>query len=237
VKNDRIIRESVARPQSPDYVGVSEFCGVLGKATVTDRFVSEPRFGSDARGEYVEVRSLLGSRLGAFIPDIDVGVSSVFPFGGLGFGLALQQFIEEVTEDLSEEGYTGTNTSYPKIFSYIKLRVYADGGKDGEFVSNTAGNGFLDQDEIVKGEIGYSWIPEHYLYLDDRLVDNVEIGLSDSYERTIAWIDTNLPYEEFAFLAVQVALNEFCASATQQQRDQLARDFAEQFPDYFAGKK
>lgn len=232
----RFLRETIIVPGTRHYVGNTVYCGVVGRGNVTDQFVSAPTFGNDARGNYVEVRSLLGSRLGVLIPDIDVGLEATF---GLDLpllrylGVIVQQAIEEAAEDLSEETYTGTNKSYPRIFSYILLRIYEDGTTDGRFVSDTGGNGFLTQDEIITGQIGYSLIPEHHLYLNGRLTQTKELTISDRYEKAIAWIDTYFPYEEFAFLAVNDALIEWCKNATDREKRQLASDFKSKFPDYY----
>lgn len=227
-----IVKSSVT-VDTPEYVGVTRMCDILGKATTTDRFVSEPRIEVDAGGEFVEVKALLGARLGAYIPDLDVGVATVMPKYPLG--PLVQHVIEEMIEDQAEEQYLGTNSWVAKIYNFVKLKVYYDGRQEGTFVSRTPGNGFQTTGEIVAEEIGFSWIPEHHLYLNDQHVDEAIAQSTDGWDETVKWIDSWRPYDVMAFVVLNDAINYWCRNASLEDKMATAQKFREEHPNYYVG--
>jgi hypothetical protein len=210
---------------SPAYSATTETCGIIGKTTTSDRHVTEPVVSKDASGrEFVEVKTLLGTRLGAFVPDIDVGLAG----GGIS-----QHVLEEFIEQMSEERYLGTDTWTPKIFSYAGLRVYASGGALARFVSTTRGNGFVTQAEIIEEQLGCSWIPEHHLYLNGKHVHSVTP--SSATTELEKWIDSGRPADAFAFVALSAALKEWCAETPLAKKQAFATEMKAKYPDYFVG--
>lgn len=229
-----IVRNSI-KVVTQEYVGVTSMCGILGKASITDRFVSEPRIAVDDGGEYVEVKSLLGSRLGAYIPDLDVGVAagSVMEAGWLGS--IHQHIIEEMIEDQAEERYLGTNSWVAKIYDFVRLKVYFDGRSEGTFVSKTPGNGFQTTEEIIDEEISYSWMPEHHLYLNDQHVDAKVPQSSDGWDEMVNWIDSWRPFDVMAFVVLNDAINYWCRNASLEDKLAVAQKFKDKHPNYYVG--
>jgi hypothetical protein len=212
---------------SPAYSATTETCGIIGKTTTTDRHVTEPVVDADVSGrQYVEVKTLLGTRLGAFIPDLDVGLP-----GGSWEQALLQHGLEEFIEQMSEEKYMGTDTWAPKIFSYARLRVYATGGFLGRFVSKTLANGFVTQEEIIDLQLACSCIPEHHLYMNGKRTDWV-VPASDAVDK---WVDSGRPADAFAFLALSAALKEWCAGTPLSEKKAFAKEMKAKYPDYFVG--
>ena len=236
VKDGRFVRATLS-VATPSYVGVTSVCGILGKAAVTDRHVTEPVFGEEEGVEFVEVKALLGSRLGAFIPDLDVGVSAsvLKALLTLGGTLLYQHLVEEFIEQVSEEGYLGFTSAVAKIYSQVILRLYADGTEVAGFVSLKGGNGFQTTAEILADQLSHSFMPEHHVYLDDQYLTGIAPKSSDGYPETIAWIDSWRPYDAFAFFALSASILAWCRDTPLADKKAAAEDFKKRFPDHFVG--
>jgi hypothetical protein len=211
------------------YSGMTETCGMIGKTTVTDRHVTEPYIGKDPGGAFVQVKTLLGTRLGAFIPDIDVGLPAISPEVS---AILAQQIIEEIIEQTSEEQYLGTNSWAPKIFTYARLKLYAD-GIIGDWVSDTRGNGFLSQKEIIESQAAASWIPEHHLYVNGNLRKSLTPTSIDHRDELEKWVDSNRPFDVFAFVALTEALEAWDRDTPPKEKQRTAADFKARYPDYY----
>ena len=230
-RNGKVVRDSV-RLREPSYCGFTESCGFIGKTTVTDRHVTEPRIGESSIGEYVEARTLLGNRLGAFVPDLAVdGTLSDF---GLGE-------IDEIIEQISEEGYLGTNGMAPKIFTYAYVRLYARSSSAG-WVSDRRASGFVDQKDIIAGQFGSSWIPEHHLYLDGKLrPSDSRVPTSPEHKQEIeAWLTSPSWYrlkamDVYAFKALSASMIKWAEETPDKEKLKVAEDFKKRFPDYYIG--
>ena len=214
-----------------NYVGNSSFCGVVGRGFITDTWYKEPVILQDQRGTYVEVKSLQAARLGVYIPDIEVGHD--YEGADNFFGILFNHFLEEIVEYMGEETYTGTDSDVPKIYDFIRLKLYTDGHAVGEYVADVAGYGFEDAASIIETPIGYSWVPEHHLYLDDSLVKSIVPASSDGYEEWVKWIDSWLPAEVAAHTLFAEALIYWCRNATSEQKAAYANTFKTKYPEYF----
>ncbi|ETW97875.1 MAG: hypothetical protein ETSY1_20960 [Candidatus Entotheonella factor] len=234
VKDGAFVRDTLL-VSTPAYIGVTSTCGILGKATTTDRHITEPVWGRDEDGEYVEVKSLLGSRLGAFIPDIDVGQPSVLPLKGAGIGVLVQHLIEELIEQIAEEGYIGYDSTVAKIYSYIVLRLYANGTVISGFNSLKGGNGFQTTEEILADGLSHSFMPEHHIYLDGDYLTGITPKSSDGYPETVQWIDSWRPYDVMAFFGLSAALKDWCKTVPLEEKKKIAEAFKKAHPDVFVG--
>jgi hypothetical protein len=239
-----IKRDSIV-VSSPDYVGITEYCSIKGRGYMVDRFnpehgASNYRIGSNPRGEYIEIQSMMSSRLGVLLPDVDIGMSHTTNPGGTSTNNPLAyinafflHFVEEGAEYYTANEFTGSNNNFPKIYSNILLRIFADGYREGLFVSDTGGNGFKTMDEIIANQIGFSWIPEHHLYLDGAWITGKEVNHPNKSKRLTDWIDTNWPYEAFGFSVVNQNLIEWCQNASAQDKKALSEKFKADYPGYF----
>lgn len=210
------------------YSGKTETCGIVGKTTVTDRHVTEPKIDSDGHGPYVEVKTLLGTRLGAFIPDIEVDA-----LGHTWHQLA-DEAVAEAVEATSENQYLGTNNWAPKIFTYAKLKVYVD-RTVGDWVSAARGNGFLTQQEIIEKQVGTSWLPEHHLYVDSKLTKSLTPTSVNHRDELEKWVDSDRPFDVFAFNALTAALEAWDRDTAPLKKREVAADFKKRYPDYYIG--
>ena len=207
------------------YLGATNICGFHGHVYPTDRYVTKPKvFENECGDSYVEVKSLLGCRVGAFMPDIKLigGVSDEFDdFLSSVLYRLTDILLDKTIENLIEECYTGNNSYYPRIYSYIYLRVYTDGSSETGFCQDLPSTGMyggyvamggVDTQDVIDGHGGYSYMPEHYLYCTDvnenkimyvlnstdkvKEVIGVEKDFSeeDNYERLIRWLDWTVPW-------------------------------------------
>jgi hypothetical protein len=213
------------------YSGTTDTCGLIGKTTVTDRHVTEPRIGGQGASNYVEVKTLLGTRLGAFIPDIEPALSSGLP--QVPGADLVQHLMETAVLKMVEGRYLGTDSMTPKIFTYARLRLSKFAVK-GDWVSDQRGSGFVSQASIVERQLGSSWIPEHHLYVNGALQGGRSLA-SPSTDDLLKWIDSPLPGDAFGFQAISAALKKWDKDTARSEKVRWTRAFARTFPDYFIG--
>lgn len=213
------------------YSGDTDTCGLIGKTTVTDRHVTHPRIGSDGGTSYVEVKTLLGTRLGAFIPDIDVKLPNLLP--SVPGSELVKHLMEKAVEKMVEKRYLGNDPLTPKIYTYARLRL-SKAGAQGTWVSDQRGSGFVLHPLIIARQLGSSFIPEHHLYVNGALVSSQSLA-SPSRDDLLKWIDSPLPADELGFAAISAALKRWAKDTPPKEKTKWAQAFARAFPDYWVG--
>ena len=248
VKSGKIVPESV-EAEFDEFVGVSSYCGIKGQAVTIYRDKNkrkEPKIKTDSNGrEYVEVKSLLASRVSAYIPDLDVGITDQEAQDMMGRTMGWSEYfgtfvVEELLEQLAEQSFTGLDSNIPFIFTYFYLRLYADGTVDAGFPVREAASGFVTKGEITNQTTGsFSAAPEHHIYINGALDEEY---IPDPRSFLITWLEH--PYIPTilglgGFVLMSDALLDWCENASEQDIDGLAELFEEdeEASEYYIGRE